>query len=152
MTKNMTRKGLALGSSFALVASAVVGFAAPAQASSLDCDPKLRYLYYDHFGRGFSVKVLGQFAATDDLQWEIAGIDTANETVTATVSGGQAVLAPPRRPLTQPLLLPPLVETLLQLQLALQRPVQLPFVHTLSLVTQLASTPPTTQATQHHLP
>ena len=91
MTKNMTRKGLALGSSLALVASAVVGFAAPAQASSLVVIPSTGTSTTTISGEVFSVKVLGQFAATDDLQWEIAGIDTANETVTATVSGGQAV-------------------------------------------------------------
>ena len=91
MTKNMTRKGLALGSSFALVASAVVGFAAPAQASSLTVIPSSGTSTTTISGEAFSVKVLGQFAASDDLQWEIAGIDTANETVTATVSGGQAV-------------------------------------------------------------
>ena len=91
MTKNMTRKGLALGSTLALVASAVVGFAAPAQASSLTVIPTAGTSTTTISGEAFSVKVLGQFAASDDLQWEIAGIDTANETVTATVSGGQAV-------------------------------------------------------------
>ena len=86
----MTRKGLALGSTFALVASAVVGFAAPAQASSLTVIPSSGTSTTTISGEAFSVKVLGQFAATDDLHWEIAGIDTANETVAAVSSGGGA--------------------------------------------------------------
>jgi hypothetical protein len=90
MTKNMTRRGLALGSSFALVASAVVGFAAPAQASSLTVIPSSGTSTTTISGEAYFVKVLGQFAGTEDLHWEIAGIDTANETVVAVSNGGGA--------------------------------------------------------------
>jgi hypothetical protein len=92
MTKNMTRKGLALGSTIALAASALVGFAAPAQASTYVVIPSSGTSTSFISGETFSVKVLGQFASSAALRWEIAGIDTANETVTATVSGGQSVV------------------------------------------------------------
>jgi hypothetical protein len=89
MAKNLTRKGLALGSTVALIAAGVVGFAAPAQASTLTVIPSSGTSTTFISGETFSVKVLGQFASTDALRWEIADIDTANETVTATVTGGE---------------------------------------------------------------
>jgi hypothetical protein len=88
MTKNMTRKGLALGSSFALAASALVGFAAPAQASTYVVIPTVGTSTTMISGEVFSVKVLGSLASATELRWEIAGIDTATETVATTVAGG----------------------------------------------------------------
>ena len=91
MTKNVARKGLALGSTFALAFASLVGIAAPAHAANLTVIPSSGTSTTFISGETFSVKVLGQFAAADALRWEIAGIDTATETVTATVAGGQAV-------------------------------------------------------------
>ena len=84
----MTRKGLALGSSFALAASALVGFAAPAQASTYVVIPTVGTSTTMISGEVFSVKVLGSLASATELRWEIAGIDTATETVATTVTGG----------------------------------------------------------------
>ena len=84
----MTRKGLALGASIAVAASALVGVAAPAQASSLVVIPNAGTSTSFVSGETFTVKLLGSIAATTALRWEVAGVD-AGETLAYT--GGAAV-------------------------------------------------------------
>jgi hypothetical protein len=89
MAKNTTRKGLAFGATLALSASALVGFAAPAQASTLVVIPNGGTSTSFISGESFSVKLLGALSSSDAaaLRWEISGIDTGE---TVTVTGGTA--------------------------------------------------------------
>jgi hypothetical protein len=89
MAKNYAGRSLALGTSFALVATAVVGVSSPAFANNLTVIPDAGTSTTFISGETFKLRLLGQYASTAALRWEISGIDTANETVTATVTGGQ---------------------------------------------------------------
>ena len=89
MIKNLTRKGLALGTSTVLALSALVGIAAPAQASNLTVLPTAGTSTSFVSGETFKLKVIGQsFVTSDALRWEIKNPGAAALTIAAT--GGTA--------------------------------------------------------------
>jgi hypothetical protein len=88
MIKNMTRKGLALGSTVALLVSGLVGIAAPAQAATLSAViPTAGTSTTFVSGEVFKLKALGNLVSGDSLRWIVTGVD---ETLTIAATGGTA--------------------------------------------------------------
>ncbi|MTA30956.1 MAG: hypothetical protein F2536_01890 [Actinobacteria bacterium] len=85
MSKNMTRKGLAVGTTFALTLAGLVGVAAPAHATTgITVEPSAGTSYNMISGEQFNLRVFGQsnYAGTfSNLKWAVTNAGAATVTV-----------------------------------------------------------------------